>query len=73
MAALPNRARVHMGQPPKGAAAPTLPSPGTRAGEATNTSPGRNRSRNRNPGPTQDLDRSRTVLNHNIQAFYRFL
>jgi hypothetical protein len=57
-----------MDQPPKGAAAPTLPSPDTRAGEATNTSPGRNRSRNRNPGPTQDLDHSRTVAAYNISA-----
>jgi hypothetical protein len=38
MAALPNRARVHMGQPPKGAAAPILPRPNTRADEATSTS-----------------------------------
>jgi hypothetical protein len=66
MAALPNRARVHMDQPPKGAAAPTLPSPNTRADEATSTSPGRNLSRNRNLGPSQDLDRSRTVVDHNM-------
>jgi hypothetical protein len=72
MAPLPNRVRVHRDQPPRGAA-PNLPRPNTRVAAATSTNPGRNLSPNRNPGPTRDLDRSRTVLNHNIQAFYRFL
>jgi hypothetical protein len=70
MAALPNRVRVHRAQTPRGAA-PTLPSPDTRAGEATNTSRRRRilcRSRTRAPSPSPDLGRSRTVVDHNIQA-----
>jgi hypothetical protein len=68
MAALPQRARVHMAQTPRGAA-PNLPSPNTRVAAATNTSHRRrNLSRNRNLGPSQDLDRSRIVVDHDIWA-----
>ena len=57
MVALPNRARVHKDQPPKGAAAPNLPSPDARVAVATSTSPGRN------------LGHSHTCVDHNISAW----
>jgi hypothetical protein len=71
MAALANRARVHMGQPPKGAAAPTLPSPNTRADEATSTSHLLRifcQNQTRHPSPSQERGRSRTVADQNMSA-----
>lgn len=65
MAPLPNRARVHKDQLPRGAG-PNRPSPDTRVAAASSTSPGHNLSRNRILGPSPDLDRNRTVVAHSI-------
>jgi hypothetical protein len=70
MAPLPNRVGVHKAQTPRGAA-PILPSPDTRAGEATNTSHRHCilcRRRTLDPFPNPERGRNRTVLDHNIQA-----
>jgi hypothetical protein len=70
MAALPHKARVHRVQTPRGAA-PILPSPDTRAGEATNTSHRHRilcRSRTLGPSPNPERGHSRNVVDLNIQA-----